>query len=113
MDDFLVHLKDYGGDMEGAMVRFVGDTDLYKTCFATFLADVAFPDLGIALQAADYKRAFECAHTLKGVVGNMGLTPLYTVICHMVENLRSQDYSQLDTDYAEILRQLEFLKTLA
>ncbi|MEG1845223.1 MAG: Hpt domain-containing protein, partial [Clostridia bacterium] len=63
MDDFLEKLKDYGGDMEGAMARFVEDIDLYKTCFVTFLADVAFPDLGASLEKSDYKRAFECAHT--------------------------------------------------
>ena len=33
--------------------------------------------------------AFEAAHTLKGVTGNMGLTPLYDAVCTIVEPLRT------------------------
>ena len=34
------------------------------------------------------RAAFEAAHTLKGVAGNLGLKPLYDAVCHIVEPLR-------------------------
>lgn len=113
MDDLIEKLSAYGGDMEGTLDRFVGDAALYETCFATFLTDEAFPDLGAALDASNYEKAFEYAHTLKGVTGNMGLTPLYRVICQIVEDLRARHVDHLQEHYAEVLRQLNFLKTLA
>ncbi|MEG1850081.1 MAG: Hpt domain-containing protein, partial [Oscillospiraceae bacterium] len=90
MDPMLDNLRLYGADMDGAMSRFLDDIDLYKTCFTVFLADESFPKLGEALAAMDYEAAFEYAHTLKGVTGNMGLTPLYQVLCHLVAMLRSR-----------------------
>ncbi|MEG2159397.1 MAG: Hpt domain-containing protein, partial [Clostridia bacterium] len=76
MDKIIECLKEYGADIDGAMGRFIGDTDLYKSCFSTFIADDAFLKLGEALNAMDYDMAFEYAHSLKGTTGNMGLTPL-------------------------------------
>ncbi|MEG2176445.1 MAG: Hpt domain-containing protein [Oscillibacter sp.] len=113
MDDLIEKLTAYGGDMDGAMGRFVDDAALYESCFTVFLADEAFPKLGEALETSDYEKAFEYAHTLKGVTGNMGLTPLYEVICQIVEGLRGKHLDHLQEDYAEVTRQLSFLKTLA
>ncbi|MEG1857552.1 MAG: Hpt domain-containing protein [Pseudoflavonifractor sp.] len=112
MDQMLEELTRYGADVTGAMGRFLGDIDLYKTCFATFVEDEAFSKLGEALQIPDYEKAFECAHTLKGVTGNMGLTPLYEVICSIVEALRGGAHADLQGHYAEILAQLNWLKGL-
>ena len=55
--------------------------------------------LGAALANRDYTAAFEAAHTLKGVVGNMGLTPLYEAVCVIVEPLRSRECRD---DYAAL-----------
>ena len=55
--------------------------------------------LGGALASGDTAKAFEAAHTLKGVTGNMGLTPLYAALCTLVEPLRTgerrDDYPML------------------
>ncbi|MEG2731875.1 MAG: Hpt domain-containing protein [Clostridium sp.] len=112
MSELLERLERYGADVEGAMGRFLEDHDLYGTCFSLFLKEDNFEKLGIALSEKDYTEAFEAAHTLKGVAGNMGLTPIYDVICTMVENLRSQDYSHVTEQYEEIMENLEQLKKL-
>ncbi|MEG0769760.1 MAG: Hpt domain-containing protein [Ruthenibacterium sp.] len=112
MDAMLERLRSYGADMDGAMDRFLEDVELYKTCYTAFLQDEAFPLLGKALAQKEYETAFECAHALKGITGNMGLTPLYQVICRMVEELREQKYAGLQEGYAEIQRQLALLKKL-
>ncbi|MEG0784262.1 MAG: Hpt domain-containing protein [Christensenella sp.] len=110
MDELLEKLKVYGADIEGAMGRFLGDVDLYKTCFTAFVQDEAFEKLGEAITDSDYEKAFECAHTLKGITGNMGLTPLYKVIYDMVELLRKHEYADIRHCYAEISEQLKSLK---
>ncbi|MEG2000445.1 MAG: Hpt domain-containing protein [Evtepia sp.] len=110
MDGILEQLKEYGADIDGTMGRFLGDIDLYRTCFTTFLDDEAFAQLGAALAEDDYAKAFESAHTLKGIIGNMGLTPLYEVICKIVEDLRKNDYFDLQAYYAEVIDQLGILK---
>lgn len=68
--------------------------------------------MGTALSKKDYTEAFEAAHTLKGVAGNMGLTPIYDVICTMVETLRNHDYAHVAGLYEEIMENLEQLKKL-
>lgn len=92
-----------GADMDGAMERFINDEVLYAECFRLFLEDSNFTALGDALSEKDYPSAFHAAHTLKGVAGNMGLSSLYDAICEIVESLRHQDYSHLDTQYQAIL----------
>ncbi|MEG2658885.1 MAG: Hpt domain-containing protein [Clostridiales bacterium] len=94
------------------MARFLDDVDLYKSCFTIFLDDEAFEKLDQALAAKDYKEAFGHAHTLKGVAGNMGLTPIYEIICTMVEALRKNDYANVDEYYAKILKELTILKNM-
>lgn len=112
MDRLLEKLKVYGADIDGTMGRFLDDVDLYKTCFDNFLQDEAFVQLKKSLEINDYDGAFEYAHTLKGITGNMGLTPLYHEICCIVEALRSKDYRNLNTYYAEIEVHLQKLNAL-
>ncbi|MEG0330221.1 MAG: Hpt domain-containing protein [Longicatena sp.] len=113
MKELLLKLKAYGADVDGAMERFLEDIELYQSCFNTYLEDEAFVKLGEALNKQEYDRAFEYAHTLKGITGNMGLTPLYQVICSMVEDLRIHKNDQLVLYYTEIMKQLELLKAIS
>ncbi|MEG2957775.1 MAG: Hpt domain-containing protein [Christensenellaceae bacterium] len=112
MDNMLEKLKEYGADITGAMGRFLNDVDLYKTCFQICLEDEAFEKLGQAIAAMEYDNAFEYAHALKGITGNMGLMPLYQVIHCMVEDLRRKEYDNLQSLYAEICTHQKFLEKL-
>ena len=77
-------LTEYGVDMKKTMERFVGDEDLYAECLTKFLSDSSWPLLKNAYEHKEYKEMFEYAHTLKGVTGNLGLTPLYNAVSDMV-----------------------------
>lgn len=109
MSDLMERLTAYGADTVGAMGRFLDDQELYASCLDIFLEDPNFAKLGEALSAKQYADAFDYAHTLKGVAGNMGLTPMYEAICSLVEPLRANKYDQLDSLYAEIMRQYQIL----
>lgn len=108
----LDRLEQYGADVKSAMARFLDDEELYVSCFDSFMEDEAFAQLDAALACCEYERAFEAAHTLKGVAGNMGLTPLYGAICNLVEALRVQDVSDLSALHAAVSQQHEALKRL-
>lgn len=112
MSSFLNRLKDYGADIDGAMRRFLGDEELYASCFTEFINDPCFSALRDALEAGDYGAAFDAAHTLKGVAGNMGLTPMYQAACALVEPLRTKQHSNLHPLFDEIMRQRELLNRL-
>lgn len=99
----LEELKDWGCDIDGALERFVGDKELYLSCLYTVLDDKAFAGLGEALRGNRIKEAFDCAHILKGVLANLGLTPMYDVTVRLVEPLRAGNAEGLLPVYEELL----------
>ena len=75
-------------DYEGALERFVGNDALYQKFLLKFLDDKNFSGLKESLKQNNISSAFQYAHTLKGVVGNLGLNLLYTTTQPLVELLR-------------------------
>jgi len=88
MNNLCTKLQDWGCDIPGAMRRFLDDEDLYITCLSTMLADDSFENLGKGIEENNVEKAFDAAHSLKGTLGNMGLTPMYEIIIQIVEPLR-------------------------
>ena len=99
MSEFQETFSAYGGDYMATMSRFMGNEAMYLRLLDMLFEDKSLQQLGEALEAQDLKRAFEAAHTLKGVAGNMGLKPLYEAVCIIVEPLRAgqqrEDYPVL------------------
>ena len=65
--------KKYGADYETTMSRFMGNEQMYLRILAMLPRDENLHKLDHALQAGDYQAAFDAAHTLKGMAGNLGL----------------------------------------
>ncbi len=101
--DVLQALKVAGVDVDGAMERFVQDRELYESCLKIFADDPDFENLGQAIEVKDYQRAFNAAHTLKGVSGNLGLTPLFDAVSQIVESLRCSTYVEIGVKYAQLM----------
>ncbi len=56
------------------------------------------PDLEAAINSNDLQKAFEIAHGLKGVFGNLSITPLFDALVEITEPLRNKvamDYNPL------------------
>lgn len=96
-------LRDRGCDMSGAMERFMDDEDFYLEMFKMVIFDPAFQRLGVALREKDAKTAFECSHLLKGLVGNMGFTPMFNILKVIVEPLRLGDDADLQPAYDKLM----------
>ena len=94
----------YGADYDTTMARFMGNEAMNLQILDMLFQDENMQKLGAALANRDYTAAFKAAHTLKGVVGNMGLTPLYEAVCVIVEPLRSRECRD---DYAALYQRVE------
>lgn len=91
MNKFQQYFEAYGADYKTTMERFMGNEAMYLKFLGMFFKDENIKLLGKAISDNNMDGAFEAAHTLKGVAGNMGLSPLYDSVCAIVEPLRSKD----------------------
>ena len=74
--------------------------------------EAGFDRLQEALGAGNLDDAFEAAHALKGMLGNLSLTPMYEKSCEITELLRARtqmDYTPLIT---ELLSMRDTLRVL-
>ncbi|MBO7179246.1 MAG: Hpt domain-containing protein [Clostridia bacterium] len=108
MKELFHKLREAECDVDAALERFLDDEDLYEQFYSALLNDEAFSNLGEALNENRLQDAFEYAHTLKGVIGNMGLTPLYETVCDIVEPLRINSSDGVNEKYEELLNQREY-----
>lgn len=95
-------LRSMGVDIDDAMERLMGNEQLYIKLVGTLLNDENFDMLYDALKDNDAKKAFHCAHTIKGITANMGFTPLYDLSVKIVEPLRSFNNSGIDYNINEL-----------
>lgn len=87
-----------GVNMKEALERLMNNEMLLERLLLKFKADKNFPGLEKALGEQKYEEAFHCAHTLKGVAGNLGMEKLMEADIVVVEKLRSQNYEGLEAD---------------
>jgi HPt (histidine-containing phosphotransfer) domain-containing protein len=92
MDEKLNKLKNWGCDINGALERFLNDKDLYCECLLMFVEDDNFKSLKLHINDEDKKVPFSYVHTLKGVAGNLGLSPLFESLSELCDALRVDDY---------------------
>ncbi len=90
-------LKAAGANLDEGLARLAGNEELYLKLVKMTLENKGFEKLGEDLKAGNLEEAFQSAHALKGVTGNLSLTPLFDAICGIVEPLRVKDPS---FDYA-------------
>ena len=95
-------LKDYGVKTNQGLERCCNMEAFYFKMITASVNDGNFEKLGKALEANDLQEAFEAAHALKGIAGNLALDPLYDAVCDIVEPLRSKT----EMDYSEKYRKV-------
>ena len=106
-------LEAAGVDVDEALGRFMDNEALMLKFLLRFPQDQNFALLKQAMDSGDVTQAFEAAHTLKGVTGNLAMTQLFQQVSLLVEDLRSQNLSaaqaripELEAQYSRILAAL-------
>ena len=106
MDDkFRQQLEENGADVEATLKRFMGNDAIYQKFLGKFPADPNYANLGTNIEAGAFEEAYKCAHALKGVVGNLGLTPIFDKVSALVEELRNKAADEVDAARANELWQ--------
>lgn len=104
MQDVMMRLKDWGCNVDEALERMAGDREFFLSLLEDLLKESLFSKLGEDLHRGDVRGAFEKAHTLKGVLGNFSLQPMYTEICQIVEILRSGTLEGAAAHYERLMK---------
>ncbi len=105
-------LKAYGADTEEGLKRCMGNEAMYLKLVAMIPNEKNFEKLEAALEVGDLDTAFEAAHALKGVLGNLSITPLYDKTVEITELLRSRTQMDYTPLLSEILSKKEELSSL-
>ena len=105
-------LKEYGADVDAGLSRCLNNSDFYLRLVKMASEDAGFDNLQNAVSSGDLDAAFEAAHALKGVLGNLALTPLYTPVSELTEALRARSASDYTPYLEQIGKSLRALKEL-
>lgn len=107
-------LENAGIDYKSGLARFMGNETVYKKCLLMFPDDKSYEKMKEAITSGNIKEAFNTAHTLKGVAGNLSMTRLYEHTVPLVEKLRGGDMSDIDAmlsdvdkDYSDVVKALK------
>lgn len=98
----LEELRTFGADVDAGLARCMNNEALYLRLVEMAATDVSFAALGDYLKQGDLDKAFEEAHKLKGVTGNLSLTPLFNPVSALTELLRRKTDGDYEELYAEI-----------
>ena len=98
----LEQLRAWGADTDEALPRCLNNEAFYLRLVGKAVAEPSFDRLREAVEAGDLDKAFEQAHALKGVTGNLALTPIDQPVREITEFLRART----DMDYRPLLSQI-------
>ena len=95
LDDLIA----FGANVDEGLSRCMNNEAFYLRLVETLKGEKGFEMLQTAINAGDLDAAFEAAHALKGVLGNLSITPLYEPVAEITELLRVKQ----DADYPALV----------
>ncbi len=105
-------LRRFGANTEEGLGRCLNNEAFYLRLVNMALDDPGYDKLKSAIEGAEFKKAFETAHALKGSLGNLALTPIYAPVAELTELLRSGQDAGCKELLDRILQQREALIAL-
>ncbi len=105
-------LRNYGANVDDALRRCMNNETFYLMLVNKAMQDNSIDKLKEAIEAGDLGSGFELAHALKGVMGNLALTPLCKPIEEITELLRNKTNVDYSSYIDEIVTQRDKLLKL-
>lgn len=96
----IAQLEEFGVNTKDGLARCMNKENFYFRMLKMGLSNDSFEKLESALAEGNQEAAFEYAHALKGVLGNLAITPIYKPLAEMTELLRAKK----DADYVEMYK---------
>ena len=108
----LEKLKEFGADTAEGMGRCMNNEAFYLRMVNMALDDGVFERMRTAVEDGSVKEIFEAAHAMKGMLGNLSLTPLVMLSSEMTELARTGKEADYVALWDEIRTQREKLLRL-
>lgn len=99
-------LQSYGVNTKEGLSRCMNMEKFYFRMLGMGLKNDSFDKLEKLLAEGNLEEAFEQAHAIKGVVGNLAITPIYDKIADITEALRAKK----DLDYVSLYKPVKDLR---
>lgn len=96
-------LCDCGMKVDEVLERTMGLEDLLVKVFRSYVDSPVPGELWDAVEKGEYDTAFQRAHALKGMAGNLSLTEVKAVNDLLVEHLRNQVYDSVKEETRQVL----------
>lgn len=102
---FMDELKSLGADVDEGLDRVVGDEELYTMMLGMFQGTLEENHIDLAEFDAggDLEELIKKVHSLKGITGNLALTPLFTGYTEILGQLRAGQAKQGKAGYEKLL----------
>ena len=98
----IAKLHELGVDTAEGLNRCMNMEAFYFKMIKMGLANEYFDTLGEKLAQNDLPAAFEAAHALKGVIGNLAIAPIYKPLAEITELLRAKQEADYVSLYAPV-----------
>ena len=89
--DLITELEALGVNTKEAVERLNNNSAFYVRMLGKFTAELENHPVMPCLESGDNATAVANAHTLKGLTGNLSITPLYTAYTEIVALLRANE----------------------
>ena len=97
-------LRAWDAGVDAGLGRCLNNEAFYLRLVNKVIGDPAFDRLREACESGNLDQAFDAAHSLKGMLGNLSLTPVLKPVEKITELLRSRT----ETDYGPLLEEIAF-----
>lgn len=111
-DTVFEKLEAWGCAVAQARERLLQNDELYLDFLNQITEEDDYDKLKAALEEGRIQEAFDISHTQKGVISNLGITPLYDALCALVEKLRSGEHADTKVEYEAVIAQFNKLKEI-
>jgi hypothetical protein len=105
-------LQQFGADTREGLGRCMNNEAFYLRLVNMGLTDKNFAGLEEAVRQGDRKAAFEAAHALKGVLGNVSLTNVLEPILEITEDLRARTEKDYTAQIDQIMDEANKVRAL-
>ena len=89
--NLITELKNMGANTDEGVERCMNKPELYEKLVKKVPANIEKLEVMQYFDEGDYQTALTNAHTIKGIAGNLSLTPLYTAYTEIVNLLRADN----------------------
>lgn len=107
-------LREYGANTDEGLARCFNNESFYLDLVRMGLDDRSFDRLAKGVEAGSAEEVFEACHELKGLMGNLALTPIYEPVCTLTELTRgATELGDVTALYNQIMDAAAGLRKLA